>query len=81
MLGLCMNSKQYYLKEMRVYLPKNFSELQKCLFYSAGSPHDEKFRQGLLTSSTKQNGSLILLFLKAAEDCKRYNILFFLGLY
>lgn len=44
MLGLCMNSKQLDLKEMRVYFPKNFSEVQKCLFYSVGSVHDENFR-------------------------------------
>ena len=44
MLGLCMNSKQLDLKEMRAYLPKNFSEVQKCLFYSVGSVHDENFR-------------------------------------
>lgn len=41
MLGLCMNSKHSDLKEMRAYLPKNFSEVQKCLFYSVGSVHDE----------------------------------------
>lgn len=29
-----MNSKKLDLKEMRAYLPKNFSEVQKSLFYS-----------------------------------------------
>lgn len=62
-----MNSKQSDLKEMRAYLPKNFSEVQKCLFYSVGSVHDENFRKGLLMSSTQQNGNLILLLLKTAE--------------
>lgn len=44
MLGLCMNSKQLDLKQMRAYLPKNSSEVQKCLFYSVGSLRDENFR-------------------------------------
>lgn len=34
MLGLYMNSKKLNVREMRAYLPSNFSEVQKSVFYS-----------------------------------------------